>query len=79
MTGTQSNQGLSDATAREALRERCLSLVRRWQPLARSGWDHQAARLPRGELRVHSRVAVGNILRGGVNVGDPVFLVRLAE
>ncbi|HPG95134.1 MAG TPA: EAL domain-containing protein [Dokdonella sp.] len=50
MTGTQSNQGLSDATAREALRERCLSLVRRWQPLARSGWDHQAARLLGEEL-----------------------------
>jgi PleD family two-component response regulator/EAL domain-containing protein (putative c-di-GMP-specific phosphodiesterase class I) len=45
MTGSNSNFGLSDATAREALRERCLSLVRRWQPLARSGWDHQAARL----------------------------------
>ena len=45
MTGTHSNQGLSDSTAREALRERCLSLVRRWQPLARSGWDHNAARL----------------------------------
>ncbi len=45
MTGPHSNQGLSDSTAREALRERCLSLVRRWQPLARSGWDHHAARL----------------------------------
>ncbi len=45
MTGPHSNQGLSDTTAREALRERCLSLVRRWQPLARSGWDHHAARL----------------------------------
>lgn len=50
MTGTHSNQGLSDATAREALRERCLSLVRRWQPLARSGWDHQAARLLSEEI-----------------------------
>ena len=45
MTGTHSNQGLSDTTARQALHERCLSLVRRWQPLARSGWDHHAARL----------------------------------
>jgi EAL domain-containing protein (putative c-di-GMP-specific phosphodiesterase class I)/DNA-binding response OmpR family regulator len=45
MTANHSNQGISDATAREALRERCLSLVRRWQPLARSGWDHRAARL----------------------------------
>ncbi len=45
MTGNHSNQGLSDRTAREALRERCLSLIRRWQPLGRSGWDHHAARL----------------------------------
>jgi EAL domain-containing protein (putative c-di-GMP-specific phosphodiesterase class I)/DNA-binding response OmpR family regulator len=30
--------------AREELRERCLALVRRWQPLAQSGWDHAAAR-----------------------------------
>ncbi len=30
--------------AQEELRERCLSLVRRWQPLAQSGWDHSAAR-----------------------------------
>lgn len=45
MNGSPTTLGLSDATAREALRERCLSLVRRWQPLARSGWDHQAARL----------------------------------
>lgn len=30
--------------AQEELRERCLSLVRRWQPLAQSGWDHAAAR-----------------------------------
>ena len=48
--GISSSQGLSDATAREALRERCLSLVRRWQPLARSGWDHHAARLLGEEL-----------------------------
>ena len=30
--------------AREELRARCLALVRRWQPLAQSGWDHAAAR-----------------------------------
>ena len=48
--GFSANQGLSDATAREALRERCLSLVRRWQPLARSGWDHRAAHLLGEEL-----------------------------
>ena len=30
--------------AQEELRERCLSLVRRWQPLSQSGWDHVAAR-----------------------------------
>jgi len=30
--------------AREELRERCIALVRRWQPLAQSGWDHAAAR-----------------------------------
>ena len=30
--------------AREELRARCLSLVRRWHPLAQSGWDHSAAR-----------------------------------
>lgn len=50
MTGSNPIQGLSDSTAREALRERCLSLVRRWQPLARSGWDHHAARLLGEEL-----------------------------
>ncbi len=44
MTGSSVNQGLSDDVAKEALRERCLNLVRRWQPLARSGWDHHSAR-----------------------------------
>jgi PleD family two-component response regulator len=29
--------------AREELRERCLALVRRWQPLAQGGWDQVAA------------------------------------
>lgn len=41
-----SNQGSirTDAAARDELRERCLSLVRRWQPLAQGGWDRNAAR-----------------------------------
>ncbi|HZP66386.1 MAG TPA: response regulator, partial [Rudaea sp.] len=30
--------------ARSELRERCLALVRRWQPLAQNGWEHAAAR-----------------------------------
>ena len=30
--------------ARDELRERCLALVRRWQPLAQGGWDQAAAR-----------------------------------
>lgn len=30
--------------ARAELRERCLALVRRWQPLAQSGWEQAAAR-----------------------------------
>ncbi|MDE1885562.1 MAG: EAL domain-containing protein [Xanthomonadaceae bacterium] len=30
--------------ARDELRERCLALVRRWQPLAQGGWDQIAAR-----------------------------------
>lgn len=30
--------------AREELRERCIALVRRWQPLAQNGWDHASAR-----------------------------------
>jgi EAL domain-containing protein (putative c-di-GMP-specific phosphodiesterase class I)/GGDEF domain-containing protein len=50
MTGNSASHGLSDTAAKEALRERCLSLVRRWQPLARSGWDHHAARLLGEEL-----------------------------
>lgn len=41
-----SNQGSmrTDAAARDELRERCLALVRRWQPLAQGGWDRNAAR-----------------------------------
>lgn len=38
------------ALAREELRERCLSLVRRWQPLAQNGWDHEDARKLADEL-----------------------------
>jgi len=30
--------------ARDELRERCIALVRRWQPLAQGGWDQIAAR-----------------------------------
>jgi diguanylate cyclase (GGDEF)-like protein len=30
--------------ARDELRERCLALVRRWQPLAQTGWDQASAR-----------------------------------
>ncbi|MBN8482456.1 MAG: response regulator transcription factor, partial [Xanthomonadales bacterium] len=44
MTTAGTEHELHDDVARAALRERCLGLVRRWQPLARSGWDHQAAR-----------------------------------
>lgn len=50
MIGNGVNQGLSESTAKQALRERCLNLVRRWQPLARSGWDHHAARQLGDEL-----------------------------
>jgi PleD family two-component response regulator/EAL domain-containing protein (putative c-di-GMP-specific phosphodiesterase class I) len=50
MTGNTASHGLSDAASREALRERCLGLVRRWQPLARSGWNHESARLLGEEL-----------------------------
>lgn len=34
----------TDTAARQQLRERCLALVRRWQPLAQGGWDRNAAR-----------------------------------
>jgi EAL domain-containing protein (putative c-di-GMP-specific phosphodiesterase class I)/DNA-binding response OmpR family regulator len=41
----QDTTSLSGAQqGQEELRERCLALVRRWQPLAQSGWDHVAAR-----------------------------------
>jgi diguanylate cyclase (GGDEF)-like protein len=41
-----SNQGSmrTDHAARDELRQRCLALVRRWQPLAQGGWDRNAAR-----------------------------------
>lgn len=47
-----SNQGSmrTDAAARDELRQRCLSLVRRWQPLAQGGWDRNAARQLGDEL-----------------------------
>lgn len=47
-----SNQGSrrADAAARDELRERCLALVRRWQPLAQGGWDRNAARQLGDEL-----------------------------
>lgn len=47
-----SNQGSrrTDAAARDELRERCLALVRRWQPLAQGGWDRNAARQLGDEL-----------------------------
>lgn len=34
----------TDVATRQQLRERCLALVRRWQPLASGGWDRPAAR-----------------------------------
>lgn len=40
----------TDAAARDELRQRCLSLVRRWQPLAQGGWDRNAARQLGDEL-----------------------------
>ena len=47
-----SNQGniRTDGAARDELRQRCLSLVRRWQPLAQGGWDRNAARQLGDEL-----------------------------
>ena len=40
----------TDSAARDELRQRCLSLVRRWQPLAQGGWDRNAARQLGDEL-----------------------------
>ncbi len=44
MSGQDSTTLGSAHQAREELRERCLALVRRWQPLAQNGWDQSAAR-----------------------------------
>jgi len=41
MTDTTTLSGAQ--RAREELRERCLALVRRWQPLAQGGWDQTSA------------------------------------
>lgn len=43
MTGTDTTTLSGAQRAREELRERCLALVRRWQPLAQGGWDQAAA------------------------------------
>ena len=43
MTGQDTTTFSGAQRAREELRERCLALVRRWQPLAQGGWDHSAA------------------------------------
>lgn len=42
MTGQGSSR--TDSASQEALRQRCLALVRRWQPLSHGGWDRGAAR-----------------------------------
>jgi EAL domain-containing protein (putative c-di-GMP-specific phosphodiesterase class I)/CheY-like chemotaxis protein/GGDEF domain-containing protein len=45
MSGQDSTTMLEGAErARAELRERCLALVRRWQPLAQNGWEQAAAR-----------------------------------
>src|SRR6478672_858878 len=43
MTGQDTTTFSGARHAREELRERCLALVRRWQPLAQGGWDQGAA------------------------------------
>lgn len=43
MSGPESSS-LGAEQAQAELRERCLALVRRWQPLAQAGWDQAAAR-----------------------------------
>lgn len=37
------SEGAAAGDTREALRQRCLTLVRRWHPLASAGWDRRAA------------------------------------
>lgn len=44
MNGQDTTTLNSAQHARAELRERCLALVRRWQPLAQGGWDQSAAR-----------------------------------
>jgi EAL domain-containing protein (putative c-di-GMP-specific phosphodiesterase class I)/PleD family two-component response regulator len=44
MSGPGSSTTRNDIATRQQLRERCLALVRRWQPLAQGGWDRPAAR-----------------------------------
>ncbi len=45
MSSQDTKTGLAGALeARKALKQRCLALVRRWQPLAQSGWVRSAAR-----------------------------------
>jgi diguanylate cyclase (GGDEF)-like protein len=45
MSGQDTTNMLEGAErARDELRERCLALVRRWQPLAQNGWEQAAAR-----------------------------------
>ncbi|MDR3385520.1 MAG: EAL domain-containing protein [Rudaea sp.] len=45
MSGQDTTTMLEGAErARAELRERCLALVRRWQPLAQNGWEQAAAR-----------------------------------
>ncbi len=44
MSNQDNSTADNHALARDELRKRCLSFVRRWQPLAQNGWDHRAAR-----------------------------------
>ena len=45
MSGQDTTTRSGAQHAREDLRERCLALARRWQPLAQGGWDQVAARM----------------------------------
>ena len=40
---TQPGSSRTDSASREELRQRCLALVRRWQPLSNGSWDRAAA------------------------------------
>jgi PleD family two-component response regulator/EAL domain-containing protein (putative c-di-GMP-specific phosphodiesterase class I) len=58
MSGQDSRTSLTGASgAREALKQRCLSVVRRWQPLAHSGWDRAAARQLGDEIELVVRTS----------------------